>query len=248
MRVVGIDRGIEITSMADIVGGTGLGSSSSFTVGALHVLHAYKGEYVSAERLSREACEVEIDRLREPIGKQGQYIAAYGGFQFIEFMRDEGVRVSPIICPAGTLERLHANLLLFYTGRPRSASPILRRAATGFGKNKDLLKRMREQADAARDALQAGRAGEIGRLLHEGWLLKKRLGSGITNLRIDGAYNAARSAGAVGGKIAGAGGGGFLMLFVPPLRQGRVRRALRAWREIEFSFEPQGSRIIYVSR
>lgn len=248
MKVAGIDRGIEITSMADIVGGTGLGSSSSFTVGALHVLHAYKGEYVSAEQLAREACDVEIKRLREPIGKQDQYIAAYGGFQFIEFLPNDEVRVSPIICPARKLKRLHASLLLFYTGKTRSASPILRRAASGFKRNREMLLRMREQADAARKALQSGKVGDVGRLLHEGWLLKKSLDHGISNPRIDRAYAAARKAGAVGGKIAGAGGGGFLMLFVPPDKQGRVRRAMKGWREIDFAFEPEGSKIIYVSR
>jgi D-glycero-alpha-D-manno-heptose-7-phosphate kinase len=247
MALTGYERGVEITSMADVVGGTGLGSSSSFTVGCLHALHAFKGEYVPAERLAAEACEVEIGRVGEPIGKQDQYVAAYGGFQFIEFMPDEKVRVSPIIAPPDKLDKLFRRLMLFYTGKTRGASDILRRAAAGFKRNMPHLRELRSMADSARRTLQQGSIEEFGSILHEGWLLKKRLEKGISNPSIDKAYERARREGAKGGKILGAGGGGFLLLFVPLDRQEGVRRAMKGWREISFHPEPEGSKIIYVS-
>lgn len=248
MRLVGLERGIEITSMADVVGGTGLGSSSSFTVGVLHALHAFRGEYAAAGQLAREACEVEIERVGEPIGKQDQYIAAYGGFQFIEFLPDEEVRVSPVICPPGSLKALQGSLMLFYTGRTRRAGAILKRMGARSKANRANLRAMRALALSVREELQAGRAGEIGRLLHEGWLLKRTLSPGISTSQVDAVYERARKAGAQGGKILGAGGGGFLLLCAPPERQEKVRRALKGWREIAFQFEPEGSKIVYVSK
>jgi len=247
LRLVGITKGIEITSMADIVGGTGLGSSSSFTVGVLHALHAFKGEFCSAEQLAREACEIEIGRLKEPIGKQDQYIGAYGGFQFLEFMPDEGVRVDPLICPPTLLPQLADRLILFYTGITRRASPLLRRARAKFHVNADALKRMSDLARETRRELQAGRLDSFGEILHEGWELKKTLAGGISNPVIDRAYALGRKNGAVGGKILGAGGGGFLLLYCLPDRREALRKALRGWREIPFRFEPEGSKIIYVS-
>ncbi|MFH1724578.1 MAG: GHMP kinase [Elusimicrobiota bacterium] len=247
MRLVGVRRGIEIASMADIAGGTGLGSSSSFTVGLLHALHAFKGEYVPAEQLAREACLVEIERVKEPIGKQDQTIAAHGGFQFIEFLPNEEVRVSPIICSPRGLTRLHARLMLFYTGITRRAGSILRRARARSKANKRVLRGMRGLADEARKRLQAGRADDFGRILHEGWLMKRSLAEGVSTGGIDRLYDRARRAGAVGGKILGAGGGGFLLLYADPSKQEGVRRAMKGWREIRFRFEPEGSKIVYVS-
>ena len=248
LRKVGITKGIEITSMADVVGGTGLGSSSSFTVGALHALHAWKGEFVTAEQLAAEACEIEIQRLREPIGKQDQYIAAYGGFKYLEFMPDEAVRVDPLICAPKTWARLSQRMLLLYTGVTRKAGPILRRARAKFHSHDAVLKRMRRLAELARRELQLGRVDSLGELLHEGWVLKRGLAASISNPGIDQAYARARKHGAVGGKILGAGGGGFMLLFCAPDRRERVRRALPGWREIPFHFEPEGSKIIYVSK
>ncbi|MBI5211552.1 MAG: GHMP kinase [Elusimicrobia bacterium] len=245
---VGIHRGVEITSMADVVGGTGLGSSSSFTVGVLHALHAYKGEFMTAEELAREACEIEIDRLKEPIGKQDQYIAAYGGLQFTEFMPDGTVRIDPLICPAGTQDELQKRLVLVYTGVRRRAGPILRRARAKFHRNEAALDRLRALADEVRRELQAGRVDEIGPILAEGWEVKKGLARGITNPDIDRAYELGRRHGVTGGKIVGAGGGGFLLLFCPPGKRRGVLSALRGWREIPFRFEPEGSKIIYVSK
>lgn len=248
LRLAGVERGVEITSMADVVGGTGLGSSSSFTVGVLHALHAFRGEYVAAGQLAREACEVEIERVGEPIGKQDQYIAAYGGFQFIEFLPDGEVRVEPVIFPPGCLKELEESLMLFYTGKTRRAGAILRRMGARSKANRDSLRAMRALALSVRGELQAGRAGEVGRLLHEGWLLKKTLSRGISTSEVDAAYERARRAGARGGKILGAGGGGFLLLCVPAARRESVRRAMKGWREIAFKFEPEGSKIVYVSK
>jgi D-glycero-alpha-D-manno-heptose-7-phosphate kinase len=248
LRKVGLSKGIEITSMADVVGGTGLGSSSSFTVGVLHALHAWKGEFVTAEQLAREACEIEISRLREPIGKQDQYIAAYGGFKYLEFMTDEAVRVDPLICSPKTWTLLSQRLILLYTGMTRRAGPILRRARARFRSQDAVLKRMRQLAEFARRELQLGMVDSLGELLHEGWVLKRGLAAGVSNPAIDRAYERARKNGAAGGKILGAGGGGFLLLFCPPHRRERVLRALPGWREISFHFEPEGSKIIYVSK
>ena len=248
LRKVGIRRGIEITSMADVVGGTGLGSSSSFTVGVLHALYAYLGQYCPAERLAREACEIEIERVKEPIGKQDQYVSAYGGFRFFEFMPDESVKVDPLICPARTLERLQEHLLLIYSGVRRKAGSVLRRVSAGFKKSVEGPRRMREQASELRAALQKGDVDAVGPILREGWELKKRLAGGVSTPHIDRAYAAAVRSGAAGGKILGAGGGGFLLLFCPPDARAKILRAVRGWREIPFRFEPEGSKIIHVSQ
>ncbi len=248
LRRVGIQKGVEITSMADVVAGTGLGSSSSFTVGVLHALYAHLGRFKTAEELAREACEIEIEVLKEPIGKQDQYIAAYGGLQFLEFMPDESVRVDPLICPAKTKAQLHARLLLLYTGATRSASKILRRQRANYDAKAAGLRRLRELAEFGRRELQLGMVDSLGELLHEGWQIKRSLADGISNPRIDRAYDAARKAGAVGGKILGAGGGGFLLLFCKPGRQDRVAAALPGWRRIPFQFESEGSKIIYVAK
>jgi D-glycero-alpha-D-manno-heptose-7-phosphate kinase len=248
LKLVGIDRGVEITSMADVVGGTGLGSSSSFTVGVLHALHAFKGEYRTAEELAREACEIEIERLKEPIGKQDQYIAAYGGLQAIEFMPDDTVRVDPIVLGEKTRAAFSERLLLLYTGVTRRASPVLRRFRAKFEAKDRQMTRLRDLAYESREALRVGDVDALGEMLHEGWELKKGISGGISNPSIDRAYAAARAAGAAGGKILGAGGGGFLLLYVKPARRAAARRALASWREIPLALEPEGSKIVYVSR
>lgn len=247
LKLTGLTRGVEVTSMADVVGGTGLGSSSSFTVGVLHALHAYKGEYVGAEQLAAEACQVEIGRLKEPIGKQDQYIAAYGGFRHIEFMPDEHVKVDPLIFPNGAQAKLQERLLLLYTGVTRKASPLLRKFRARFTAKADALTGMRNLAEQSRRALERGDVDALGEILHEGWLLKKSVAGGISNPAIDRAYEAARKAGATGGKILGAGGGGFLLVYCPPAKKAAVTSALKGWRQIPFRFEQEGSKIVYVS-
>ncbi|MFI5361444.1 MAG: GHMP kinase [Elusimicrobiota bacterium] len=248
LKLTGIDRGVEITSMADVAAGTGLGSSSSFTVGVLHALHAFKGEYRTAEELAREACTVEITRMKEPIGKQDQYIAAYGGFQSIEFMPDDTVRVDPIVLSEKMRADLAERSILLYSGVTRRAGPVLRRFRAKFEVKDRQMTRMRDLAYEAREALRAGDIEGLGEMLHEGWMLKKGISGGISNPAINRAYEAARAAGAAGGKILGAGGGGFLLLFAPPAKRRAVRRALASWREIPFGLEPEGSKIVYVSR
>ncbi|MHB2025226.1 MAG: GHMP family kinase ATP-binding protein [Elusimicrobiota bacterium] len=248
LRMCRIKKGIEITSMADVVAGTGLGSSSSFAVGTVNALRAFQGRFSTAEDLARAACAAEIERLGEPIGKQDQYIAAYGGFQFIEFLPSGRVRVDPLICPPGTLEALRERLVLLYTGVKRSAGKILKIVGQDISRNRSALMRIRSLADEARSALQSGRVDAIGEILHENWLLKKSLAESVSNSLIDQAYNLAISRGATGGKILGAGGGGFLLLFCPPAKKRAVINALVGWREIPFKFEPEGSKIIYVSR
>jgi D-glycero-alpha-D-manno-heptose-7-phosphate kinase len=249
MRLTGVVHGIEITTIADIPSqGTGLGSSSTFTVGLLNALHAYKGEHVSAETLAQEACKIEIDIVGEPIGKQDQYIAAYGGLQFIRFNQDGSIFVDPIVCGGELKKELQDNLLLFYTGITRRANSILAEQKANSGaKKRDELKALKELALQAKKALEIDKSlAEFGALLDQGWQLKKKLAAGITLPEIDAIYDAAKRAGALGGKIAGAGGGGFLLLYAPKGKQAAVRSALSGLRETPFNFEPQGSKIIYV--
>jgi len=247
LRLTGLTEGLEITSIADLPAGTGMGSSSAFTVGLLNALHAYAGQYAPAEQLAEEACRIEIDILGEPIGKQDQYAAAYGGLNHIRFNPDDTVFVDPVITPREVQKELDANLLLFYTGRTRSASGILGRQQEETDRKRDVLRRMRQIAETMARVVQDGRRlNDFGDLLHEAWQLKRGLADGISNPDIDRWYEAARAAGALGGKVLGAGGGGFLLFFVERQNQDRVRRRLATLRELPFRLEPQGSKIIYV--
>lgn len=250
MKHTGIVKGIEITTISDIPShGTGLGSSSTFTVGILHALHAYRGEHASAETLAKEACMIEIDMVKEPIGKQDQYIAAYGGLQFIQFNKDGSVYIDPIVCSSEMKEELQNNLMLFYTGMTRRASTILSEQKANSSNNKlSELRSLKALAYEAKRMLERGRSmEEFGRLLDEGWRIKRSLASGISNNEIDQMYGIAKKAGALGGKIAGAGGGGFLLLCVPENRRESVRNALSGLKEVRLKIEPQGSKIIHVS-
>jgi D-glycero-alpha-D-manno-heptose-7-phosphate kinase len=249
LELVSLPGGIEITTIADIPSkGTGLGSSSSFTVGLLHALNAYKGLYSSSEMLGAASCKIEIDICKEPIGKQDQYAAAYGGFNLIEFMPDESVVVSPVICNPNTLKTLEANTLLFYTGITRSASALLKQQsddiATDGKKQQTMLKMVKLTYDL-RDELQKNNYDVFGEILHENWLLKKSITKGISTPEIDEWYSAGLAAGATGGKILGAGSGGFLMLTAPIDKHESIKKALRGLRPIDIGFEPLGSRIIF---
>ena len=250
LRSVGIEGGIEITSVADIPAkGTGLGSSSSFTVGLLNALHAHSGRHSSAATLAAESCEIEITRCGEPIGKQDQYAAAFGGFNFIRFNRDDTVEVQKILCPRQVINDLESRLLFFYTGITRSASDLLRtqsESLAGPGAATDTMAQMVHMAESARTDICAGNIDSLGTLLHTAWTLKKSLSPGISNPLIDSAYDAARAAGALGGKLLGAGGGGFLMFFADPNCHEAIRQALPTLRETPIQFSPQGSRIIFV--
>ena len=250
LALLGIEGGIEITSVADIPAkGTGLGSSSSFTVGLLNALHAYCGRHASAARLANESCLIELERCGEPIGKQDQFAAAFGGFNFIRFHPDDSVEVKKIVCPKSLMADLQARLIFFYTGLTRSASPILRQQSAEVataGAKSDATGELVRLAEAAYSDLCAGNISSIGAMLHEAWRLKKQIVSGATCAVIDEAYQAAIDAGAEGGKLLGAGGGGFLMFLAPPERHDSIRGALPRLRETPFRFAADGSRIIFV--
>ncbi|MEE8420742.1 MAG: GHMP kinase [Dehalococcoidales bacterium] len=248
LKLVGITSSIEIVSVADMPAGAGLGSSGSFTVGLLNALYAYRGVLKSAEDLAQEACRIEIDVLGEPVGKQDQYIAAYGGFRHIQFNTDETVFTEPIIWPKKNREELNRNLLLLYTGDKRSASHILKEQKENTRRVDSMacLEQMRDMAFDLRERLNNKAAPEIlGETMHRGWLLKKQLASRISNSGIDEYYEKALAAGALGGKVSGAGGGGFLLLYCPADRRAAVKESL-GLKEQSFSFEPEGSKIIYV--
>ncbi|MCL5075745.1 MAG: GHMP kinase [Chloroflexi bacterium] len=248
LKLAGIGSGIEITTIADVPSrGTGLGSSSTLTVGLLNALAAFQGQAKSAKMLAEQACEIEINRLGEPIGKQDQYIAAYGGLQFIQFQPDGSVFVDPVICPQEVKQQLERNLLLFYTGRTREANTVLLKQRQKTPANRDILRKMRGLAFTLRDCLTNNRdLDRFGQYLHQGWEYKKQLASGISDALLDSYYERALAAGALGGKLLGAGGGGFFLFYCPEDRQDGLRHALADLKETRFRFEPQGSKIIYV--
>ena len=220
LRMTGLPRGLDVLTLADVPSrGTGLGSSSAVCVGLLLALYGFQGIYKSAFDLAEEASEIEITTLGKPIGRQDQYASAVGGFNLIEFMRDGGgVRVEPIITPPGTLERLHRQLMLFYTARTRAASDVLsgQRDAINAGIAIDALQEMRDLAYRFRDALGRGDADALAAVLGRNWELKRTVASGVSDSQIDGWYDRALEAGAVAGKLLGAGAGGFLLFVVPP--------------------------------
>jgi len=243
-RKVGISKRIEITTMGDIPSGSGLGSSSSVTVGSLHAMHAYLNHSVSTEQLAREACEIEIDVLKKPIGIQDQYIAAYGGLRFFEFSTSGQVCNDQIDLDPAVQTRLNENLLLFFTGITRQADSILTEQKENIHARKEFLCQLKDMALDGRDELLRGNVDSIGEMLHESWQIKKQLASGISNGVIEAMYNSARTAGAIGGKITGAGGGGFLLLYCPYEKRENVRLALSNLREIPIRLEPDGSKVI----
>ena len=246
LRITGITKRVEISTMGDIPSsGSGLGSSSTVTVGLLNAMFTYLGETKDAATLARLACHVEIDVLGKPIGVQDQYIAAFGGQRFIHFCRDGGVRVESLGLDDEQTRRLNRNLMLFFTGVTRKAEDILGEQTHNIGSTTDALRALKRLALQVRDVLHAGAFDDFGRLLDDGWQLKKQLASRITNPALDDLYATARQAGALGGKIAGAGGGGYLMLYCPRDRQDDVRAALHALTELPFHLERDGSKVIF---
>jgi D-glycero-alpha-D-manno-heptose-7-phosphate kinase len=249
LNLVGIEGGIELASMADIPSrGTGLGSSSSFTVGLLHALYGFKHRYVSDEQLAAESSHIEIEICGDPIGKQDQYAAAYGGLNYIRFHPDDSVSVDPIICNAETLQRLQDHIVVFYTGRSREASELLaeqsRKTASEKRVQQTLIKMVNLAEDLKRE-LEHDNLDAFGEILHENWNLKKTLVDGISDGEIDDWYETARRAGALGGKLLGAGRGGFMMFFAPPERHAAIVHALPGLREVRFRFDNNGSQIIF---
>lgn len=244
----GID-GVEIVSTADVPAGTGLSTSSAYTVGLIHALNAFRGKLCSQERIAREACELEIEKLGEPIGKQDQYGTAVGGLKFIRFKSDDSVEVEPLAVSRQTLDELEGNLLLFYTGLTHSASEILQEQnqnVAGEEQKFQNLVKMTELAYELRESVVAGRLEDFGRILNENWLLKRQLASQISNDRIGKYYDLAMENGALGGKLLGAGGGGFLLFYCPKEKQKRLRSALSDLWELPFAMENSGTKIIYV--
>jgi len=247
MRKVGITSGIEISSIADIPAGTGMGSSSSFTVGLLHCLYANKREYVTNEQLAREACEIEIDILGEPIGKQDQYAAAFGGLNIIHFHPNGDVRVEPLYVKNEIYQQLQDNLLMFYVGNQRKASDILmeQKRNASHEEKFNILKSMVLLVSDLRNCLYSGHLDDFGRILHENWILKQKLASQITNDDIDGIYRTGIRSGAKGGKLLGAGGGGFMLFYCEKANQQKLIEALKPLVKYNFAFEREGSKLIY---
>jgi D-glycero-alpha-D-manno-heptose-7-phosphate kinase len=246
MRMTGVESGIEVTLLSDIPSeGSGLGSSSSFTVGLLNAFYAYRGEQVTAERLAREACQIEIERLGKPIGKQDQYIAAYGGLRSFRFRRDGAVDVKPLNLAGGRLRDLSARLHLFFTGTTRQADAILSEQKGATRDRLAELDAIKRLAVELEPALEARDFDRLGRVLHENWELKRRLASGISNPAIEEMYARARASGALGGKICGAGGGGFLLVYCAPDRQERLAKGMHDYRVLPFQLERDGSKVIF---
>ena len=246
---MGIPGGVEITTIADIPSkGTGLGSSSSFTVGLINALMAFSGRHISAEDLGALSCAIEIEKCGAPIGKQDQYAAAYGGLNLIEFKKNDSVVVTPIVLPREQQRLLERRIIVFYTGITRSASAVLQaqsEAVVNEVDKRDALIEMVRLAYRLRDDFGRGDISTFGPTLHENWALKKSLNSGVSSSQIDEWYELARCAGADGGKILGAGSGGFLMFYAPEDAHPRIAAALSELRRVSFSFDPLGSRIIF---
>lgn len=243
-------KGVEITSMADIPAGTGLGSSSAFTVALIQLLYTYKGEYISKYKLAKEACDVEIKKLGNPIGKQDQFAAAYGGLKFYEFLPNGFVNVEPIIMKSDSYAAIENRLMMFYLGGTHSASAILQKQSMNV-KNKDKVQiqmKMCELAKTLKEELQKNNVDAMGELLHENWMRKKSLVSDISNLQIDDVYGRARKAGALGGKLLGAGGNGFMLFYVQEEKKAAVRKALGELKETDFEMDNAGASIIYVDK
>lgn len=250
LSMLSIPGGIEIASMADIPSrGSGLGSSSSFTVGLLNALYAFNNQHVSKEVLAKQACEIEIDRCGEPIGKQDQFAAAYGGLNLIRFHSDDSVSVDPVICKPETIKKIDESTLVFFTGRTRSASDVLKNQseAMRLEQRRILMRRMVELAFELKRELELGDVENFGSILDENWRLKSQLTSGITDPQIDEWYYKGVLAGATGGKLLGAGNGGFIMFYAPPERHENIKAALSGLKPIKFGFDRNGVQIVFYS-
>ena len=250
MKLTEIENGIEITSISDIPShGTGLGSSSTYTVGLLNALYAYKGVLASQHKLSEEACNIEINKCGKRIGKQDQFIAGYGGFKFIKFKPDGGVIVDPIICKKETKKKLEDNLLFLYTGVHRKDKKILDNASTILENDKQKHLRVSKLTHLAYDmkhAIEQNDLETFGYLLDKGWKLKKSIYKNISTGKIDEWYTKAIKNGALGGKLCGAGGGGFLVFYAEKENHKKIIKSLKELKLVPINFEPQGSKIIYI--
>lgn len=245
LRFLNFDRGLEIHHDGDLPARSGMGSSSSFTVGFLHAIYALKGVMVIKKQLTEESIHIEQNMIKETVGSQDQTAAAYGGLNHIVFKSTGEIDVHPIIIPKPRKEELSSHLMLFYTGIMRTASDVAKSYVENIERKIELLEKMRQMVDRGISILQgSGCITDFGELLHEAWAAKRTLSSKVTNGIVDDFYKRARKNGAIGGKIIGAGGGGFLLLFVPPREQESVREALSELLHVPFSFEFSGSQII----
>lgn len=250
LRLTSITKGIELVSVADVPSNSGLGSSSTFTVALLNALHAFKREFVSSVQLAEEACKIEIEILGEPIGKQDQYISAYGGVTAFTFNPDGSVQAERVPVREEVLDELESNLVIFYTGIERAASQVLAQQKKTITENKDdgvnRMHRIKQLGYDTKQILIDGRIDAYGELLHEHWTNKRKLASNMTDPVIDEIYEVARNAGAIGGKLMGAGGGGFFMFYVRPAERRRVYETLlaRNLRPLRFRFDHDGAKIV----
>jgi D-glycero-alpha-D-manno-heptose-7-phosphate kinase len=250
LQSTGLTSGLELHSLADVPANTGLGSSSSFTVALLNGLHAFKREFVPAEQLACEACHLEIDVLKEPIGKQDQYIAAYGGISAMTFHPDGSVDIERLAMRDEVIDELESNLVIYYSGIERSASSVLKEQAKSIVENRDAavqrMHRIKELGHETKRILLSGEVDQYGEMLHEHWTNKRKLASNMADPVIDEHYEVARAAGAIGGKLMGAGGGGFFMFYVRAADRRGVHEALaaRGLRPMRFRFDFDGARIM----
>jgi D-glycero-alpha-D-manno-heptose-7-phosphate kinase len=249
LRYLKIDRGMEIHHDGDLPGRSGMGSSSSFTVGLLHALYALKGQIVAKKNLATESIHIEQEILKETVGSQDQVCAAYGGVNRINFLPNGGFSVQPMAVGQERLDELNSHLMLCYTGIKRTASDIAASYATAVDDRAALLRKMHECVEQS-CAILSGKESLIpfGELLHQAWLAKRALSSKVSNPQVDTLYEEARSAGALGGKLLGAGGGGFVLLFAPPERHAKIRKQLSRLIQVPFEFEFAGSQIIFLDQ
>lgn len=246
IRFLKIDRGLEIHHDGDLPARSGIGSSSAFTVGLLNALYALKGHMSNKRQLAMESIHLEQDILKETVGSQDQVLAAYGGFNHITFHPDGEISIKPVTLPTGRINGLNDHLMLFYTGISRTASEVAKSYVNNIDDQKQRLRIMQDLVEEAVSILSSGQnITKFGALLHEAWQTKRSLSPLVSNSFIDDVYQQALSAGSIGGKLIGAGGGGFLLLFVPPSHQGKVRQKLSKFLYVPFQFESLGSQIIF---
>jgi D-glycero-alpha-D-manno-heptose-7-phosphate kinase len=246
LRFLKIDRGVELHHDGDLPARSGMGSSSAFTVGLLHALHALRGEMPTKAQLAQESLHLEQEVLKETVGSQDQVLATYGGLRHVKFQPNGEIAIDPLILPPSRAAELKAHLLLFYTGIARTAADVARSYVADLEARRRQLRIMKELVDESIDILCSGTdIRAFGDLLDEAWQTKRSLSPAVSNPEVDGLYDLARSAGALGGKLTGAGGGGFLLLFVEPDRQEAVRRALDGLIHVPFQFESAGSQIVF---
>jgi D-glycero-alpha-D-manno-heptose-7-phosphate kinase len=246
LRFLKVRRGMEIHHDGDLPGRSGMGSSSAFTVGLLNALHALHGRAVGKKQLATESIHLEQEVLKETVGSQDQVCATYGGVNRISFLPNGDFTVQPMTLAPERLVELNSHLMLFYTGIKRTASDVASSYAVSLDERATLLNKMRECVDQSCEILSSGQSLiPFGELLHQAWLAKRALSDKVSNAHVDTLFDEARNAGAISGKLLGAGGGGFILLFVPPERQNKVRKQLSRLIEVPFEFEFSGSQIIF---